>query len=310
MKNLQIRIGICGASRSGKTTLFNALFGDIIVPVGIGQKTVENVKSNYYEVCNTHDIECDVNTKLKIYDTSDILVNEQISDLSYCHILLHVIDFVEYCKSPKMIFYLLYKLNSISELANDKCIHQRIIHVVNKCDTHSSEHKKMQSELESQLMSDDVIYVNVNNMFLSRFSGIVEESRKETLLQSINIYSNKKVSSINNIRDFFSRNEHLVCKDNSLIDKINEVIEKNGSLMCMSNVTNYYMENSDNSLEASLRYYLELQKMCSLLDYKFSDKYVKQHVIKKSNKITKQRRDFVLIIILIVCYVSVLILTT
>ncbi len=274
-----INIGICGAVSSGKSTLINTLFRDIVSETGIG-RTTTNVKYIEY---NKRDIQFPESTKVTIIDTpgsSDVelgeIRNESFLALRSCHIILHVIDLPDYAKPTSD---LTSKVNNvINKVVSSSPIGKNIIRVINKGDYKSEEYEQIFTQLQHEFKN--VVKVNVSAACIKNFEGDVETHRKE-LKNIINSFAQPKISSANMLTKIVIRQitqEYSVLGNDltgfdNLIGLINRFIEGRCHTMLIDNLKNEYSKPGFHTFTEKIDQYLEIKQICKDLDKPYKSSY-------------------------------------
>lgn len=274
-----INIGICGAVSSGKSTLINALFRDIVSQTGIG-RTTTNVKYMKYD---KGDIQYPESTKVTIIDTpgsSDVELgevrNESFLALRSCHIILHVIDLPDYAKPTSDLTSKVTDV--INKVVSSSPIGKNIIRVINKGDYKSEEYEQIFAQLQREFKN--VVKVNVSAACIKNFNGDVDTHRKE-LKNIINSFAQPKISSANMLTPIVIRqitqeysvlNHDLTGFDN-LIGLINSFITGRCHSMLIDNLKNEYSRSGFHTFTEKMDQYLEIKQICKDLGKPYKDSH-------------------------------------
>lgn len=284
MNSFYVNIGLCGSVSAGKSTLINAIMGDIVSHSGMGRTTSQVIKFNYANSKSKNIIYND-NLTINIYDTPgnsdhELGINTRTKSfltLANCHIIVNVIDFLEAAKpTSKSLSNILDMLSRVNRKARSDGIYQNIIHVVNKGDEHSSEYKLIYNKIKNTIPPfDTIIKINASWAALINYKGDALE--KEQLLRIINSVSNPPV--VNTELVTFTAIQTMITDIREpgyelLIKTISDMLENETHLMCMSNCTSKYLISTKTIVD-SLVYYSDLKEICELAKKPYISSYNK-----------------------------------
>lgn len=276
---MAIRIGICGAVSAGKSTLINAIFGDIVSNTGIGRTTTTVNHMKYTGQ--------DISYPVTIIDTpgsSDIELgvvrNASFLALQSCHIIIHVVDLVDYAKPTSD---LTAKVNAvINKVVSTSSIGKNIIRVVNKGDYRSEEYNTILARIKREFKN--VVAVHAAAACIRNFSGNIENHKIE--LKNIansfthpkvceNLLSSAVLSQIT--QEFLAAGNDLTGFD-KLIAMINSFIANRQHEMLIDTAKSKYFALGRPTFSQKLDHYNEIRQICNDLGKPYKGSYT-EHIV-------------------------------
>jgi len=270
-----IKIGICGAVSSGKSTLINAIFGDIVSGTGIGRTTIDVKHMNY---TRAH-IQVPESVKVTIIDTpgsSDVelgeIRNESFLALRSCHIIIHVIDLLDYAKPTSD---LTAKVNDvINRVIRSSSIGKNIIRVVNKGDHKSEEYTQIFQKLQREFRN--VVQIHASAACIRNFTGDIDKHKKE-LKNIINSFAQPKISSANMLTQTVIQQivQDYSVSGNDLtgFDELVSIINRFIAGRCHQMLIDSLKCQPTHTLTQKMDQYLEIKQICTDLNKPYLDSY-------------------------------------
>lgn len=272
MNHLIINIAVVGAISSGKSTLVNALYGNITANTGMG---ITTYMLNERKYIGSHILKNE-NITINLIDTSsepglnNIANSARILD---CHIVICVIDMLDFARSDTNTINIFRILSAMKPN-----VHQKIIFVVNKGDIHSSEYIKLYERLIDTMklynfVNCYIIKMNVASACLANYTGDYQNT--EQLLRLVNSLYTPFITDIKHINQTMIQSLAERCTNNGysiLINTINKIIATESHLMCLSNAV-YDYKKQNRSMSYNLTHYDDLKLICKTLDVEFNNSY-------------------------------------
>jgi len=269
MTVFNLNIGVCGTISSGKSTLVNALLGNIVSGVGMSKTTTSIIKYNYKSMISMqNDIIIPPNVSVNLYDTPGFTdIYDRFHQLANCHIVICVIDFIDSVNPTSQS--LVNILNSLKLVSQKSTLHQRFIYTVNKGDIYSSEYANLFKYINKIISSHGPIGVTYSiNASIACLKNLKDPSSccSEYLARIVNSVLHKTNHTM------FAG---LVQDEgySKLIQTINRIILENIHLMCMSNSITKYKKLSYPTTSHVLAHYDELKNICASLGYEYKTEY-------------------------------------